>query len=491
MNQPTKPPNDPPPPPNDPVTGPATDPVGFLTWLEERFVNVYGESRNVDYLHRLRALRDRLAAPPKTLPDIEGIRAAWQPTGSGPLGACRVIQTLCDAVDALRSAPSVVDDATVDRVLFAVFNTADIGELWARSRQDPDTFRLAVRHAFASAAKPVPKAAESTPARRPGTVQEAVAGFLRDVPEDVRQRAIAAALNPDQAALQRADASFHGVSARTPAGDPALDAIGFALDPGAPVDPNAPRFKTLLIPVVPPVGEGGEGFKVTVRPEDFKDAPEITAAQLPQARRATFTKPPDTLTVKLVDDPPQKQIVMCPHGRMGVEGWKSCPHCLGLGALSPKPPRPTPRRHTYAYASDPESDNDVLLLGTRCTGCGDDPADGECQGPTVPDRATIEACVPWESPRGNPYVNDGANCDFELCGHLFVIRPSGDSGTNSGRTRWCVDCATCDENVHPGTTSATAQIRWHLEVVRDRWERKNPDFPRHSSSKAKNTPRPK
>ena len=36
----------------------------------------------------------------------------------------------------------------------------------------------------------------------------------------------------------------------------------------------------------------------------------------------------------------EKEILPCPHGRLpmnGQDGWKHCPHCLGLSSLSPSP----------------------------------------------------------------------------------------------------------------------------------------------------------
>jgi hypothetical protein len=32
----------------------------FLSWLRERLINVYGESENVDFVHKLTAIRDRM-----------------------------------------------------------------------------------------------------------------------------------------------------------------------------------------------------------------------------------------------------------------------------------------------------------------------------------------------------------------------------------------------------------------------------------------------
>lgn len=69
--------------------------------------------------------------------------------------------------------------------------------------------------------------------------------------------------------------------------------------------------------------------------------------------------------------------------------------------------------------------------------------------------------VPWPAPQ-SVYHNDGADCDVMFGRHRFVIRRSGDSGINTGRTRWTVSCMTCGDLIHPGSTSARAQIRAHL-----------------------------
>ena len=64
--------------------------------------------------------------------------------------------------------------------------------------------------------------------------------------------------------------------------------------------------------------------------------------------------------------------------------------------------------------------------------------------------------LPW------PDGKNGANCDVVFDGHRFAVRDSGDTGFNTGRTRWTVSCLTCGDLIHRGSTSAEAQIRAHL-----------------------------
>ena len=83
-------------------------------------------------------------------------------------------------------------------------------------------------------------------------------------------------------------------------------------------------------------------------------------------------------------------------------------------------------------------------------------------------RDEIRKAVPWNKP-GSMHDDDGAVCDVEVGGHRFEIRDSGGTGIDSGRTRWRVTCVSCDNVlVHPGSTSATAQIAMHLDRPTDR-----------------------
>ncbi len=79
-------------------------------------------------------------------------------------------------------------------------------------------------------------------------------------------------------------------------------------------------------------------------------------------------------------------------------------------------------------------------------------------------RDEIEALLPWKRP-SNIREDNGANCDVTIDGHTFEVRDSGDTGIDTGRTRWKVTCTTCNELVHRGSTSATAQIQMHMSDV--------------------------
>lgn len=80
--------------------------------------------------------------------------------------------------------------------------------------------------------------------------------------------------------------------------------------------------------------------------------------------------------------------------------------------------------------------------------------------------------LPWPEPKGL-YDDDGANCEVEINGHRFVVADTGDYGCDTGRKRWRVTCATCNEEIHRGSTSARAQISRHLS------EKKADDLPVH------------
>lgn len=76
-------------------------------------------------------------------------------------------------------------------------------------------------------------------------------------------------------------------------------------------------------------------------------------------------------------------------------------------------------------------------------------------------REEVESLMPWPRPKS---INDdvGANCNVTINGHRFRIRGTDDFGANSLRRRFSVECLTCNEVLHHGTTSATAQIHSHL-----------------------------
>lgn len=73
--------------------------------------------------------------------------------------------------------------------------------------------------------------------------------------------------------------------------------------------------------------------------------------------------------------------------------------------------------------------------------------------------------LPWLAPRSH-YDDDGAAAVVTVEGHTFTVDGGGGMGSDTGRTRWRVHCDTCNEEVHRGSTSATAQIKGHLSEVK-------------------------
>lgn len=47
--------------------------------------------------------------------------------------------------------------------------------------------------------------------------------------------------------------------------------------------------------------------------------------------------------------------------------------------------------------------------------------------------------------------------------HLFVIMLTDEVGMHSGRSRYLVACASCEELCHEGTTGPGEHVRWHVE----------------------------
>lgn len=47
-------------------------------------------------------------------------------------------------------------------------------------------------------------------------------------------------------------------------------------------------------------------------------------------------------------------------------------------------------------------------------------------------------------------------------GHTFEIVATPETGIHTDRRRYRVTCVSCTKLVHPGSTSASAQIRMHL-----------------------------
>jgi len=71
--------------------------------------------------------------------------------------------------------------------------------------------------------------------------------------------------------------------------------------------------------------------------------------------------------------------------------------------------------------------------------------------------------MPWPEPE-SVYDDDGPAepATFTVEGHQFYVAATEEDGIHSGRRRFSVKCLTCSELVHPGSTSARAQVQFHL-----------------------------
>lgn len=84
---------------------------------------------------------------------------------------------------------------------------------------------------------------------------------------------------------------------------------------------------------------------------------------------------------------------------------------------------------------------------------------------------------PWPRPTSiydddGPRDRRGRQYDIVVYNVLFMVSPTGDRGSTSGRARYRVDCQDCNMIIHENTTSASAQIRHHLAERHDlkvRW----------------------
>lgn len=57
--------------------------------------------------------------------------------------------------------------------------------------------------------------------------------------------------------------------------------------------------------------------------------------------------------------------------------------------------------------------------------------------------------------------------DIRVDGHTFQVTKTARTGSTSGRPLWRVVCLTCNREIHPGSTSERAQIRYHLDEVQN------------------------
>lgn len=78
----------------------------------------------------------------------------------------------------------------------------------------------------------------------------------------------------------------------------------------------------------------------------------------------------------------------------------------------------------------------------------------------------IDAAIPWAKPTGNNshYKNDGppAELVFELRGARIRVKPTGETGVHTGRTRYSAWCETCQREIHPSSTGPRVWIRAHV-----------------------------
>jgi len=76
----------------------------------------------------------------------------------------------------------------------------------------------------------------------------------------------------------------------------------------------------------------------------------------------------------------------------------------------------------------------------------------------------LEKLLPWDQPN-NVYEDDGPpqDMEFELKGVRFNVYLSGEIGLDSMRTKYGVKCLSCNELLHPSTTSATIRVIQHMK----------------------------
>lgn len=88
------------------------------------------------------------------------------------------------------------------------------------------------------------------------------------------------------------------------------------------------------------------------------------------------------------------------------------------------------------------------------------------QGKGVRRVADLKLEMPWGDHPGNVYVTDGPDelIEFELMGHRFKVAPTGDTGFDTGRELFWVECLTCKEVLHENTTGPRPRIRSHIEM---------------------------
>lgn len=82
-----------------------------------------------------------------------------------------------------------------------------------------------------------------------------------------------------------------------------------------------------------------------------------------------------------------------------------------------------------------------------------------------PKKVLPEWPFPW-SKTTEAYVTDGPTEEitFIIDGLLFRVRPTGDTGVHTGRSRYRTMCLSCSETIHPNTTGPSWNIQAHLTL---------------------------
>ena len=79
-----------------------------------------------------------------------------------------------------------------------------------------------------------------------------------------------------------------------------------------------------------------------------------------------------------------------------------------------------------------------------------------------------ELDLPWEKP-ASVYGDDGPakEVTFEIRGHRMRVAPCSALAPNTLRTRFHVECLSCDVLVHHATTGASRRVKDHLRETGD------------------------
>lgn len=72
--------------------------------------------------------------------------------------------------------------------------------------------------------------------------------------------------------------------------------------------------------------------------------------------------------------------------------------------------------------------------------------------------------LPWKKAKG-PYDNAGPSVklEFDIEGIAFQVRPTDESGFDTGRRRYFVACVECDCILHDQTTGPGFHVEGHMK----------------------------